>query len=162
MKIEESRETDLLIGIVSKVGDKHYFLADFDKGSKKEIMNKVGKVLFDKYKFGNCYLIKSGRGWHLANFSKKLSLEDYVKILKEIGACNKFIEWVEKVKYGVLRVSRRSSHFLVPKLVAVLKSPYNEEENIFLRNFYFSILELEENYTDVKRVRVFEFGDKKN
>lgn len=157
MKIKECRETDLLFGIVSKVGDRHYFLADFDGGSKREIMKKVGKILFDKYKFGNCYLIKSGKGWHLVSFSKKLPLEDYVKILKEVGACSKFIEWVERVKYGVLRISRRSSHFLVPKLIAVLKSPYSNKEDIFYRDFYLTLLDLEESYRNVKRVKVFEW-----
>jgi hypothetical protein len=150
------KETDLLYGIVSGVGDSHYLLADFDEIGLDDLMTKVGGVLFDKYGFGNCYILSSGRGLHLVSFSKKLTLREYVEILKELGACGAFIGWIERVGYGVLRISRRSSHRLVPRLVAVLSSDANREEDELACAMYFKLLNLENDYVDVKRVVVFE------
>jgi hypothetical protein len=67
-------------------------------------------------------------------------------------ADEKFIFWVKKVKYGILRLSRRSSHRKVPKISKILLSPYPAEESD-IRFWYFTLLNLEETY-DVKRVIV--------
>ena len=157
MKSSVSKETDLLIGLPSIIPntDKHFFLADFDNTNIKKLMEKVGRILFDKYKFGAVYLIKSSdKNYHLVSFSKRLTLKEYLKILKEMGSDEKFIEWVKKVKYGVIRLSRRSSHFKVPVLLKALIPPYKYKEDIFYRNLYFSFLKLESKIFEVKRVLV--------
>jgi hypothetical protein len=151
------QRTDLLFGIVSNVPNedsKHFFLADFDNISEKEIKRKVGKILFDKYNFGPVYVMKTGKGYHLLCFSVKLSLRKYVKILKEVKADSMFIEWVSKVKYGVLRLSRRSTHLNVPYLAMVLFPDYRYEEYAFCKDFYFSTLKIEDDIREIVRVKV--------
>lgn len=154
--------TDLLVGIASPIpnSNKHFFLADFDHESPEEIMGLVGKILFDKHKFGNCYLIKSGKGYHVISFSKKLTINKYANILEEMDADPKYIEWIRHVKYGVLRMGRRSSHKKVPKLIAILKSPYHKQEDVFIRNYYFNLLSLEDNIYDIIRCKVFDYDKK--
>ena len=146
------KETDFLFGFSSMYKGKHFFMGDFDDVTKEELMDRVGKILFNKYKFGRVYLIKSGKGYHLISFSKLLSLKEYLKILKEMKADEKYIEWVERTGYGILRISRRSGHFKVPKLEAILISPYDSDEIKGSRNFYFLLLKLEERYKEVRRV----------
>ena len=80
------QKTDLLFGIVSEVPNKrnrHFFLADFDDILESTVMRRIGRILFDKYKFGTVYLVRTGRGWHVASFSVRLTLEEYVKILED-------------------------------------------------------------------------------
>lgn len=157
-------KTDLLLGIASPVPNepnKHYLLVDWDDKSPEEIMGLVGKVIFDKHKIGDCYLLKSGKGYHLVSFSVKLSLDEYVQILEEVDADPKFVEWIKnRVFYGVLRLSRRSSHFKTPKLEAVLKSPYHKHEDIFVRNYYFNLLNFEDKISYIQRVKVYDIGGK--
>jgi hypothetical protein len=156
------KNTDLLFGMASPVAgtDRHWLLVDWDEKTLDEILEICGNVLFKKRGFGNCYLIKSGRGYHLINFSHKLRLETYVQILKELDACPKFIEWVEKkVFYGVVRLSRRSSHNQVPELIGVLQPPYPMGEDIFTKNMYLNFLNLERQIQKIRRVKVY---DKKN
>jgi len=161
-QFEPFHNTDLLIGVASPIPNeptKHFFLCDWDEKTPEEIMGLIGKVLFNKYRFGDCYLIQSGKGYHLINFTEKLSIRKYVKILDEIKADPKFVEWVERVSYGVLRLSRRSSHQKVPHLVAILKSPYRKTEDIFARNYYFNLLSLESKITHIQRVNVSNVGE---
>jgi len=152
------KKTDLLFGIVSFTNgkDRHFFLADFDNATEIELMEKIGKILIDKHKFGVCYLIKSGKGYHVLNFTEKLTLEKYIELLQELESDPLYIKWVKKVGYGVLRISRRSIHMKVPKLRKVLLSPYKNEEDISVRNFYFMLLRLEMAYASVKRIIVKE------
>lgn len=153
----KSRETDLLIGICSLDPEtgKHFFLADFDDITEKELMNRVGKILIDKYKLrGRFYIINSGRGLHLISFSNYLDIKEYIKILKDMKADEKYIKWVKKVKYGILRLSRRSSHRKIPKISKILLSPYPAEDSL-IKYWYFSILNLEDSY-DIKRVVVLD------
>lgn len=152
------KKTDLLFGVVSFASgkDEHYFFADFDNMTELELMEKVGKILIEKHKFGVCYIVRSGKGLHVLNFTEKLTLAKYVKLLEELGSDPKFVEWVEKVKYGVLRISRRSNHMRVPRLSKVLLSPYKKSEDLFMRNFYFMLLKLELAYINVERVIVRE------
>jgi len=148
-------DTDLLIGICSLDPEtgKHFFLADFDDVTEEELMDRVGKILVSKYQLkGKFYLIKSGKGLHLISFSNLLDLKTYVKILKEMKADEKFIFWVKKVKYGILRLSRRSSHRKVPKISKILLSPYPAEDSD-IKYWYFVLLNLEEAY-DTQRVIV--------
>lgn len=153
--------TDLLFGIVSGIGEKHYLLADFDAISKEEVLKRIGSILMDKYKFGDCYLVCSGNGWHVVNFSDLMSLEGYVKVLEELGCDMNYIYWIKKVRYGVLRLSRRSSHFKVPYLDGVIVSPYKKEENEVMKGVYFGLLELEQNYKSVRRVLVYKSKKRK-
>jgi hypothetical protein len=157
-KFKDFHLTDLLYGICSYIPNSnglHYFLADFDNESPKEIMGRAGKILIEKYRFGHLYLIKSGKGYHIVSFSKKLTINKYIKILNEMDADRRFTWWVKKTKYGIVRLSRRSSHMKVPKLVAVLKSPYHKWEDTFARDYYLHILRLEDKIKTVKRVKVF-------
>jgi hypothetical protein len=158
VKFEKSHLTDLLWGIASPIPNSHYhfFLADFDYETQEEIMEKAGKILVEKYRFGNIYLLKSGKGFHLVSFSKRLKLKTYVKILKEMDADPKFIIWIERVKYGILRLSRRSKHMKVPKLIAVLQSPFHQWEDSFAKHLYFTFLNLEAKINTIKRVRVID------
>jgi hypothetical protein len=148
--------TDLLLGITSIAPDKkhHYFLCDIDNNNVNEIMEKIGTFLIEKRKFGTVYLIRSGKGYHILSFSRLLAITEYTEILEEIGADPKFIEWVKKVKYGVLRLSRRSSHKQVPKLEKVLKSPYNSSEDEVTRDMYFMALNLEKGINNIIKVEV--------
>lgn len=151
----EIRLTDLLYGIVScQSKGRHYFMADFDNVSEKELMKRVGSVLFDKEKFGHVYMIRTGRGFHLVSFSKPIRIDRYIRILKEMKADPLFIKWVKRVKYGVVRLSRRSSHMTVPKLHRILLSPYCNEENEILRAMYLSLLSFERRHRKVARVIV--------
>lgn len=155
--------TDCLLGVcsISPVDKQHhYFLCDIDNPDEEAVMKKIGMILFKKEHFGHVYLVKSGKGFHVVSFSKLLTLEEYVELLEEMEADTKFIYWVNKVKYGVLRLSRRSSHRQVPKLVKVLLSPYHTWEDIKTREIYFSFLNMEEQYEDIIRVKVKH--DKKN
>jgi hypothetical protein len=168
----DSHMTDLLFGIKSVIpgSDKHFFLGDFDidddefHTGENLLMERVGNVLFNKYLFGTVYMSKTGKGYHLACFSVGLPLDLYVTILKEMKADDKYIEWVEKVKYGVLRLSRRSSHHTVPALYRVLLPPwsavyrrhplYTVKENTFSRDFYINLLRIEQGIEKIVRVRV--------
>ncbi len=155
------RETDLLYGITSYCDPfkkQHYFLGDFDSIQKKTIIRRIKKVLFEKHKFGNVYLVKSGKGFHVLSFSNKLTLRKYAQILKDMKADSKYIEWIKKVGYGVLRVSRRSSHMSVPRLTAVFISPYNRREDTFKLMSYLLIINTEQSILDVKRVRIWHSG----
>lgn len=159
MDFRPYHETDMLLGMASPIPKtkKHWLLVDWDDKNIDEILENIGESCFKKRKFGNCYLIKSGKGYHMINFSNPLTLKEYVEILHELDACPKFIEWIEKkVNYGVLRLSRRSSHMQVPKVIAVLKSPYNIKENESARNLYFNFIKLEESIKEVKRVKVYD------
>lgn len=162
----KGKDTDLLIGITSIIPRRksHFFLADFDSQDEEAVMQKVGRVLFDKEKFGVVYMVKTGRGFHLLNFTHRLSLNKYVLLLKKMGADKKFIKWVKKVGYGVLRLSRRGYYkdgyitgTNVPRLYRVLipSYKYKKRENKFYRSFYFSILRFEQDISDIKRVRVY-------
>lgn len=148
-------KTDLLIGFsnLTEKG-KYFFFADFDEISEEELMRRVGSILFDEHEFGNCYLVKSGRGWHLVNFTEKMNLEEYVKILEEMGVEENYIRWIRKVEYAILRIARRSSHKKVPVLMRVLISPHKKKEDVFYRDFYFTLLGLEKAYKDIIRVAV--------
>jgi len=150
--------TDLLFGMSSLVAgtDRHYLFVDWDDKNLDEILEICGNVLFKKRGFGKCYLIESGHGYHLVNFSHKLSINTYVQILKELDACPKFIEWVDKVEYGILRLSRRSKHKKVPKLVGILQPPYPMGEDIFTRNIYLNFLNLESQIQKIRRVNVYD------
>ena len=142
---------------MSKVpGEKgmHFFLGDFDDVGEELIMDRIGNILFNRHKFGMTYLIKTGRGWHIASFSVKLPLAEYTEILEEMRADEEYVKWVRKVKYGVLRISRRSVHFTVPYLYRVLIPPWKSDENTFYRDFYFSLLSMENEIMDIQRVRV--------
>lgn len=157
--------TDLLVGVATPIPNtknSHFFFADFDYETPEEIMGLVGKILFDKHKFGNSYLIKSGKGHHVINFSEKLTISKYADILEEMGADPKYIEWVrDRVSYGVLRLSRRSSHKQVPKLIAIMKSPYHKWEDEYTRDMYFNLLKLESNISNIIRCKVYD-NDKKD
>jgi hypothetical protein len=154
-------DTELLLGVASPVTgtDRHWLLADWDDKGLNKILEICGNVLFKKRGFGNCYIIKSGHGYHLINFSHKLKLKTYVQILKELKVDPKYIKWVERVSYGVLRLSRKSPHKQVPELVGVLQPPYPMGEDIFTRNLYFNLLNLERQINEIKKVRVY---DKEN
>jgi len=152
------QKTDLLFGIVSKVpseGGRHFFLADFDDISEKTILRRIGRILFDRHRFGVTYLIKSGRGWHVASFSVKLTLPYYARILEEMKADSEYIRWVKKVRYGVLRVSRRSSHGEVPFVYKVLVPPWKSKDDLY-RDFYINLLSFEDKVETIRRVRVVE------
>lgn len=151
-------DTELLFGIASPVigTDKHWLLADWDDKGLDEILEICGKVLFKKRDFGNCYIIKSGHGYHLINFSHKLKLKTYIQILKELEADPKYIEWVEKVSYGVLRLSRKSPHKKVPKVIGILQSHNKIKEDVFTRDLYFNFLKFENKIDEIRRVRVYD------
>lgn len=159
----KGHKTDLLFGITSKIprSRKHYFLADFDEIKEETLMDRVGRILFNKHTFGVVYLIETGKGFHLANFTEKLKLAIYIKLLKEMKSDKEFIRWVKKVGYGVLRLSRRSGHKTVPLLRSILLPPYKyrHRENVFIKNFYFTALKLEERDKNIRRVVVYEKKD---
>jgi len=146
--------TDLLFGVISGFGDRHYFFADIDDMKKRELVRRVRRVCIERRGMGHCYIVKSGRGWHVVNFSDELTLEEYLKALKEIGADKHYVFWVKKVGYGVLRISRRSSHWKVPRLDSIVMSPEKKEENEMLKSAYFGLLQLEERINKVLRVKV--------
>lgn len=155
-EIVKERETDLLIGVVSFADDinRHYLLADFDNIDEESLLDSIRYPLFEKRKFGRCYIVKSGKGYHLLNFTNSMTTDEYISVLKEMKYCDpKFIEWVERVRYGVLRLSRRSSHGKVPELQSVVEG-YNSKEDENRRMLYFSLLGLEKNYNRIRRVKV--------
>jgi hypothetical protein len=150
------RETDLLLGFVSYAGKRgHYFLGDFDDIDVNDLVNRVFSVLIDGHRFGDVYVVRSGKGYHVLNFTNVLSLPDYVKILDEIGADKMFVKWVKKVRYGILRVSRRSSHGKVPSLECIVTSRNRLPENETAKSWYFWLLGQENSYKSVRRVRVY-------
>lgn len=152
--VDEKRVTDLLFGITSYQNGKHYFMADFDNIDEQVLMNRVGTILFDKEKLGHVYMIRSGKGFHLVEFSTPMRIDRYVRILKKMKADPLFIKWVKRVRYGVLRLSRRSSHMNVPYLYKILLSPNNREENEWMRTLYLNLLSFEKKYRMVRRVVV--------
>lgn len=147
-------ETDLLFGVVSGKGDKHFLLADIDGCTLKQIVRRVCRVCIKKHRMGHCYIARTGKGWHITNFSDKLTLRKYMDILKDLKADPKYIYWVGRVKYGVLRVSRRSSHWNVPYIAAVVNSPYRRKENQICKITYLSLLDMEKSFNNVCRVYV--------
>ncbi|MFQ6118287.1 MAG: hypothetical protein ACE5KE_00205 [Methanosarcinales archaeon] len=154
------RTTDLLYGITTVTNGSHWLFCDFDDIDENELLSRVGNILFDKYNFSRCYLIKSSEHkFHLVSFSRKLKLETYLNILKELGCDKNYIKWVKKVKYGVLRISRRSVHKKVPKLYKILVNGKRKclKEYLFMRDFYFMLLNLEGYYKDVKKVVIETF-----
>lgn len=155
IKMQELKVTDLLIGMVTISPDpeKHYFFADIDCVSEKVVKNRVGNLI-RKFKTGHIYIVRSGKGWHLVSFSKPVDLDTYVKMLKFVKADPQFIAWIKKVKYGVLRMSRRSSHMQVPVFNSVFMSPFCRRENELLRTMYLSLLRYENNIGTVRRVGV--------
>jgi hypothetical protein len=164
--LKPRKETDLLFGMTSHAGSMplrgherglHYFLADLDNVSLDEVMMRVGKVLYSKEHFGKVYVMKTGKGYHLCEFTHPISLRRYLRLLRAIKADVNFIKWVGKVKYGVLRLSRRSGHWNVPHLVVILNNPDSSmPEDSSRRAAYMLILNLEEDIKDVERVEVFE------
>lgn len=150
------RETDLLLGFVSYAGKRgHYFLADFDDVGLEELVKRVFSILMDRHGFGDVYVVRSGKGYHVLNFTNVLSLNEYAKILDEMGADKMFVKWVKKVRYGILRVSRRSSHGKVPHLECIVVSRHRLPENAFAKWWYFTLLDAENSYKSVRRVRVY-------
>jgi hypothetical protein len=147
-------QTDLLFGVVSGFNNKHFLLADIDGGDREELMKRVGIVCIERHQMGDCYVVRTGKGWHVTNFTDELTLKEYIQILKELQCDPKYIWWVKKVRYGVLRVSRRSSHWNVPYLDAVFISPFKKKEHEVKKSTYFGLLEMEQNFKNVQRVSV--------
>lgn len=157
------RETDLLIGITSIADSEqglHYFMADFDDIKESSLGKRIGRILFDKHRLGTIYFIKTGKGFHLLTFSKPITLDKYIEILCDMNADPKYIHWVEKVGYGVLRMSRRSSHMTVPVMTKIFVSPFNYQEDSFKKLCYKNILDFEDNNCIVKRVKVYTKKDR--
>jgi hypothetical protein len=152
------KETDLLFGMTSHaVKGQHYFLADLDNVSLDEVMMRVGKILYTKEHFGKVYVMKTGKGYHLCEFTHPISLRRYLRLLKAINADVNFIKWVGKVKYGVLRLSRRSGHWNVPHLAVILNNPDSHmQEDVSRKTAYMIILNMENDIKGVERVDVFE------
>jgi len=157
-ELRPRKETDLLIGMTSRTPKGlHYFLGDFDRIPSEELMNRVGEILFIKEHFGTVYMIRTGKGFHLGEFTTPITIKRYVRILKEMEADVNFIKWVNKVKYGVLRLSRRSGHWNVPYLEKVLTNPDSTKlEDASRKAGYLMILNLESDISTVDRVEVFE------
>ena len=155
MPMPEMKVTDLLVGMVTITpnSDKHYFFADIDCVSEKVVKRRVGKLI-QKFRTGHIYIMRSGKGWHLVSFSKPVDLDTYVKMLRFVKADPQFIAWIKKVKYGVIRMSRRSSHMQVPVFNSVFMSPYCKTENELIRTMYLSLLRYEHNIDVVRRVGV--------
>lgn len=147
-------ETDLLFGVVSGFNNRHFLLADIDHADKKDIISRVANICIGKHELGTCYIIRTGKGWHVVNFTDELSLKRYIDILDDLECDPKFIYWVKKVGYGVLRVSRRSSHWNVPYLDSVIVSPYKKKEHDVKKVTYFGLLDIEKNFKNVQRVSV--------
>jgi hypothetical protein len=111
------KTTDLLLGLISMNRDKtHKFFCDIDGELDEDVL------CFLANKLGYICIIKSGKGYHLANFSVHLSLDELIELNEFSKADSKYIEWIKKVGYAVLRISRRSSHFKVPKLEGIVIS----------------------------------------
>lgn len=146
--------TDLLFGVVSGFNNRHFLLADIDGGDREELMKRVGIVCIERHQMGDCYVVKTGKGWHVTNFTDELSLKEYLQVLRELQCDPKYIWWVKKVKYGVLRVSRRSSHWNVPYLDSVFISPFKKKEHEVKKATYFGLLKMEQNFKNVQRVSV--------
>lgn len=156
MDLQMIRETDFLYGIVSYADIRkhnHYFMADLDDVDEKEVIERLENLML-KYACGNLYLMKTGKGFHIVTFSKPIPLETYISMLIDIQADPKYIEWVSRVKYGVLRLSRRSSHMNVPVLTKVFISPHKYQEDTFKKLCYKNILDIEYNIKEVKRIKV--------
>ena len=153
MKIKKF-ETDLLFGVVSGFNDMHYLLADIDRGSKEDMLQRIGNICIEKHGLGTCYLVRSGKGWHIVNFTDILTLDRYVKILSDLGCDPKFIWWVKKVRYGVLRISRRSKHWKVPSLESVVVADDWKQENLIKKFSYLSLLDMEKSFNTVQRVDI--------
>ena len=134
--MKETRHTDLLLGMVSCCIEgnqqKHYFLADLDEKDQGKVED-VAMKLVQKFRTGNIYVVKSGKGYHLISFSKPVGIDAYIKMLRFVKSDPMFIKWVKKVGYGILRISRRSSHMQVPCVVSVMVSPYEVKENIMMK-----------------------------
>lgn len=171
MKIPNVKETDLLIGmnsVVPRDPTKHWLLADIDKNHDENetdfyerVIIRIQKILFEEYIFDTVYLIKSSdTGVHIISFDFELSLDEYVSLLKKLGSDLKFIEWVEKVRYGVIRLSRRSKHYQVPSLIGVFKRRGSVIKNQYLAEWYFDVLKMENNIFKIKRVKVIEYDKK--
>lgn len=155
--MKEVRCTDLLLGMVSCCIEdnkqKHYFLADLDEKNRGKVED-IAMKLVQKFRTGNIYVVKSGKGYHLISFSKPMDINTYIKMLRFVKSDSMFIRWVKKVGYGVLRISRRSSHMQVPCVVSVMVSPYESRESEMQKAFYLSALLYEQKINEVKRVLV--------
>jgi hypothetical protein len=155
--MKETRHTDLLLGMVSCCIEdnrqKHYFLADLDEKDRNKVEDMAMKLV-QKFRTGNIYVVKSGKGYHLISFSKPVDINAYIKMLRFVKSDPMFVKWVKKVGYGVLRISRRSSHMQVPCVVSVMVSPYGIKENEMQKAFYLSALLYEQKINQVKRVLV--------
>ena len=156
--LKPRKETDLLFGMTSHAErGLHYFLADLDNVSLDEVMMRVGKVLYSKEHFGKVYVMKTGKGYHLCEFTHPISLRRYLRLLRAIKADVNFIKWVGKVKYGVLRLSRRSGHWNVPHLAVILNNPNSHmPEDVSRKTAYMVILNMENDIKGVEKVDVLE------
>ena len=85
-------EEDLLLGIESKIGRKHFFFADLDDKDWEKAKEKC-KLLVEKY-FDRVWLLFSGNGFHIAAF-EPISLNKLIKINEEIKADEKFIIYIK-------------------------------------------------------------------
>jgi hypothetical protein len=143
------KTTDLLFGVVSLNRDgTHKFFCDIDDKLNEDV------VCFLANKFGYICVIRSGRGFHLANFSVHLSLDELIELNKLLGADEKYIEWIKRVGYAVLRISRRSSHFQVPRLEGIVISRDLSFDEIVDIATYKFLLNLESKINYVYKVVV--------
>ncbi len=142
------KTTDLLFGAVSLNDDgTHKFFCDIDSD---DIDVDAVYDFLDKYNY--LIIINSGRGLHLANNSCHITIDEYIYWLERFKADEKYIEWVKKVKYGVLRISRRSSHWKVPKIEFILsRRELSEKEKEDIMMYYF-LLKIETCFKSVKKV----------
>ena len=142
-------EEDLLLGIESKIGRKHFFFADLDDKDWEKAKEKC-KRLVEKY-FDRVWLLFSGNGFHIVSF-EPISLSKLIKINEEIKADEKFIIYIKRMKKAVLRLSRKSEHAWVPRLVAIFfkkRKPLNFWEKLYLK-----MLKVEDKIYRVERLVV--------
>lgn len=145
--------TDLLFGVTSVAGNsKHFFFADLDTSCYDEVLCKC-MLLLNHVDY--VIIVNSGKGYHVLNFQKH-DFDKYVYLLELVGADENYVRWVKKVGYGVLRISRRSSHFKVPRFEGMFKKrgyvfDRDEVKKILL---YLSLIELESEVEHVIRVVV--------
>lgn len=99
------------LAISSVIGDKHIPLIDFDREFTADELWGLSKYA-KRHNLGNALIVCTKNGFHLYFLHDLVSLERYIKIMKDLKADKMFIKGTKWRGYGTLRLSGKYSNDL--------------------------------------------------